>query len=63
MNLRRFIVTLGMLLALAFVLGGCAKKEEAAQTETPAASTTEPAASTMSSDTTAAMPDTAQANQ
>jgi hypothetical protein len=60
MNLRRFLVTLGMLLALAFVLGGCQKKEEAAKTEEP--STMQPAASTTSSDTTAAMPDTAHAD-
>jgi preprotein translocase subunit SecG len=58
MNLSRFTMVLGvLLLTLALALGGCQKKEEAAQTETQPMTQEQPAAS----DTTAAMPaDTTQ---
>jgi preprotein translocase subunit SecG len=58
MNLHRFTVLLAvLLLTFGLTLGGCQKKEEAAQTSEQPSTQAQPAAS----DTTAAMPsDTTQ---
>lgn len=59
MNPRRFISVLGLLLALGLWSNGCAKKEEAPKTETPASEQMQPA----TADTAQAAMDTTQMAQ
>ncbi|MCG3119839.1 MAG: hypothetical protein ALAOOOJD_02376 [bacterium] len=58
MNLRRFIIVLGLLLTLGLLSNGCSKKEEAPQTEAQTSEPAQPAA-----DSTQAAMDTTQTAQ
>lgn len=58
MNLRRFIILLGLSLTLGLWLNGCAKKEEAPKTEAQTSEQMQPAA-----DSTHAAMDTTQTAQ